>query len=786
MKPKTTIVLVALLVACVAYVVIVHTDLGHKESTPTDEQAEKLLFPDVGEPVELIVDRDDGSVLQFAKRNGQWWIVKPYQAEAEDWRVKDISRLIEDLPYVRSFDPQDRQQGLPDSQTGLDKPRWTVTLRDEKGRTYKVFVGKHVPLQRGAETYVRPAGQTLTYVARRDFHAELSRDPQDYRKSTVLRALTDRIVRVKIAGAENYEIEKFDKNRYRIVSPVAAPADRQKVRSFLDRFRYVHAIKFVDDDPKDLSTYGLDKPRLIATVWVEPEQTRKKPQSRPAASAPATAPLGAAASRPASAPASQPTSAPGETLEIHTIIFGNTVGQRVYAKLADKPSVFLLERNVMDNMQPKLMTLRDRRIARLKIDDVKRIDLDLPDGHAELIKRGSDWWMLKPFEGPAQKATVNTLLANVTVPKVERFLDDAVTLAAYGLDQPRAKIALHAERPGQSQTILIGSATPSGEMTFVKNADSPSVAIIRTSDAEKLLAPVARYWSTRLLDLPSQEKITQLIIERPGVTYALAREDDGAWRLSEPVESATDASHVNRLLEALRRLDAEQVVTLGKTVPDKYARDKRKLRVTIVTATPSTPSTQSESQPASGPSEPTHKTYVFNLVELDGLYYGWIENSQIAAVGRFKPQLYKTLTQELRDRTVLKLQPDRIEKIRRVAGEEVFELARRKDQWVYTQDPFVEIDPKKVEQFLKDLRRVEAVRFVSHDTSAAKRFGLDEPWFGLELTDADGKVMRIVVSNSGAGETTDRYATSSETQGIFLLSGETIGDMTRDLAYFAK
>ena len=61
--------------------------------------------------------------------------------------------------------------------------------------------------------------------------------------------------------------------KWRIVKPRALRADTDMVAEFLDKLEGAKAIEFVDDAPKSLAPYGLDKPSRV-TVWLGRDKDR--------------------------------------------------------------------------------------------------------------------------------------------------------------------------------------------------------------------------------------------------------------------------------------------------------------------------------------------------------------------------------------------------------------------------------------------------------------------------------------------------------------------------------
>ncbi len=82
------------------------------------------LKPESITKLKLVRGPDD--VIEFEKRDGRWWLVKPWQLPARDFRVQGILRLLK-------ADSQSRHDlaSLDLAKFGLDKPRASVTFNGE-------------------------------------------------------------------------------------------------------------------------------------------------------------------------------------------------------------------------------------------------------------------------------------------------------------------------------------------------------------------------------------------------------------------------------------------------------------------------------------------------------------------------------------------------------------------------------------------------------------------------------------------------------------------------------
>jgi hypothetical protein len=183
---------------------------------------------------------------------------------------------------------------------------------------------------------------------------------------------------------------------------------------------------------------------------------------------------------------------------------------------------------------------------------------------------------------------------------------------------------------------------------------------------------------------------------------------------------------------------------------------------------------------------------VANFTPIDLKTYVWYDTSpsEPTFVGESDNSLYKDLSLELRDTTIWKIDPETIEQVDLHTGDYSIQLQRRGEKWRSATDPFLKIDNQKVMDYLESIRETRVRKFVSHTplTDEDKvTFRLVEPWYTFKLTDTDGKEVEVTVSRSGGitEQTAGRYATSPGITGVFVISAEAAGKITRKIKDFA-
>jgi hypothetical protein len=280
MKPKTTIVLAALLLVCIVLALFTSDLFDGSDADGPDQAKDVDVFdPACGKPVKLTIE-GKGSTFVFEKTGDNWKILEPVAAGAQNWRVDEVADAVKGL--------KGRPVDEADETTSLAKPIWTITAVDDKKRTHKLLVGRPRPMQTD-QTYVRPVGSDKTFLVKVKFAEKLDRPLSDYRDDKVLDLKTDKMARIDVVGQISYELVKRD-GKWGVVRPVSAAADEDAVKKVLDVLGSLSASEFVTDTPGDLGPFGLTQPTLLATVEMESETPASIPATTQPASAPAPKP----------------------------------------------------------------------------------------------------------------------------------------------------------------------------------------------------------------------------------------------------------------------------------------------------------------------------------------------------------------------------------------------------------------------------------------------------------------------------------------------------------------
>lgn len=757
MKSKTMTTLLILFGLLLAFYLLKQSNLFKPVEQPAAGDKPLPFAGEFGIPKMLTITRSDGRNIRIELQGGDWQIVEPVKAQADQSKVADLVKMLLDLKYSRSFSPGGKG-GVPDNLSGLDDSAMTLTLTDAgKGeRTY--IVGRKMPMigSTMAETYVRPRGAKMTYVVPDDLNAQFDQGVLAFRDKRIVPAKLQDIAAVEIKGAEKCEIRKVAGQWQLVTGNFTADANDMAVYRYISSLADLRAEDFLSNLPAGAT---LEPPILTITLHT----------------AKAVEPAGD----------TQPATAPVVEKKEITLAFSQKLDDKVYVRLGNEPQIFVVQASTFDRLAPDMASLRDKSVLRLSNDDIVKVGMDMPSGRAELVKRDGRWFMAAPFEGLASQINVEEYVRKLRSLSAETWEDSqSVSLWQHGLDKPRAVITLDVAGSAEPKKLLIGSTSASGEMTFVKSAANSNIASVKSTDVQVLLKEPARFWSPEIFTLPAGQEIDNVKLARPEGAVELVRGKEDSWSVAGMTPGQFEEEPIKKILQALRLLDANVVVSLG-SVPPAY-----KTSPDLITAEFTTTDVAGSSTTAA--SAPAVRKYTLHIAKAgEANCLAWMEGAQPMVVGEFPASLYEAMAEDFRSRDVLAIDPQDIVKIKILGAGRVDELVKVGGDWQCEKDPNILIKNDAVEEFLQAFKAVRAERFFKPDYRPAglepiKQMVEKDPWFMIQLTDKGGKTTQITVGNAGVDKTVNKYVIISGIDPICLISTAQLTPMAKTVDNFKK
>ncbi len=521
MKPRTTLILLAVAIALAAFVF----SLDRFSQNTRDRRERAAHVVEINRTGVDGITIQNGDLLIKLKAQGDTWkMVAPWQDDAD---AEVIDQLLD---AIQNLHPEDviaelgkgdkRRQMLKDF--GLNKSKLRLKLE-----------GKQMPpeLEFGQDTavqgrgYLRLHDEDAVYVVANDLKTIVSKTPEDFRDHRMTPFLTTLISRAifQVSGGE-IELAK-EQDKWQLVRPIKARASNDAVVDILTKMNQAQILKFVSENKSNPGSFGLDSPADVLTLF----------------------------------------GAEGEKFEIE---IGSAVPlhpESVYARLPERNTVVEVSKgfSTLFNITPN--DLRDRKIGRLNSDLIDRITIENADQPRIVLAREENRWrLLSPANRAANAENVNRLVQEINDGEVTQFVSDTATdLTRYGLDQPRLKITFSSyssENTAESDagevvlsTLEFGNSE--NGVTYGRLKDEPYIFSITDQMYEDLPKTEYRFRSLDILDL-ERDELVSVTVAKPGQDpVELVRDTKGKWVLKNQGNRQNDAG-IQLFLTALTGLRA--------------------------------------------------------------------------------------------------------------------------------------------------------------------------------------------------------------------------------------
>ena len=278
----------------------------------------------------ISLTRSDGSII-LEKENGSWKLAVPIEAKADEAAVDGLASELSSTLLERSLEssPVDWKD------YGLENPNLKITVGLKDGRRLNLELGDKDFNQ--ASVFGRVPHLAKVLVLPASLYTTVDKELLDFRDKSVLDFDREQVREVRIrARRKTYRLQKEGED-WSIREPIQARADRAEIRSLLSDLEFARVEEFVERGAGRLKTYGLNEPSSRVDLFLGDSRARK------------------------------------------TLLVGKQVGAQFYAKDDSGEDVFRIKEDLVDKLELDLSKLRDRKMARFERDEVKRVEVKLPD-----------------------------------------------------------------------------------------------------------------------------------------------------------------------------------------------------------------------------------------------------------------------------------------------------------------------------------------------------------------------------------------------------------------------
>jgi hypothetical protein len=390
--------------------------------------------------------------------------------------------------------------------------------------------------------------------------------------------------------------------------------------------------------------------------------------------------------------------------------------------------------------EPKPEGEREK-VTVLAVDKAKAKEVSIATVGGEtirLVKEGAAWKVAAPFAAPADTAAVESLLTSLEKLEADEVVvEQAPSLAEYGLDKPGRTVSTLVEGAAAPLEVQFGAKSPDGSSVYARTASAPKVYLVPqwvegTFDKKP--------FDLRDRDLlhVKRDDVRSLEVVGPEGSYALARTDAGEWAFTKPMASRAGRWSVDGLLGTIENLRMEQVAAEAVADVKPFGLDRPARTVSLVLKDGSTRAIEigaGAPDPSATPA-PSPSTGEKAEKPKPTKYYARQQGTGLVAVvpATLADDLAKGMG-ELRAKRLLEVATYETEGLETVSGggKKVYAKSTSKDkdgfdktQWKRTAPDAKDLDTAKIEDALFKMGGVEVSEFVDEPQPLAA-YGLDAP-----------------------------------------------------------
>ena len=421
------------------------------------------------------------------------------------------------------------------------------------------------------------------------------------------------------SNGEPISLKRKTQHKWDIIRPFQALGDSNEVESFISKIKSLKKIRVVEEQPKDLSVYGLNPPYV--KIYFKFKNKSEE-----------------------------------------TLLVGNEtpLGGSLYFKRENHPSV-LMAASSLSHFEKSIYSFRDKTLLNFNTGSIEKIQVLRETNSLELKKTGEAWEILGDIHTRGDKDTIMNFLQSIQFSRVKEFINENPdSLEPYGLSAPKLKLILENDK---THVLSLGNLKE-GKGYFARVRDSKNIVLVDPRLFEILSKKNVEFLDKTLLEFEEKD-ILELVLQSENETIRIIQGDNKGWNIISPIKTDIDLSTINSLLFDLKEAKINEFIKISKGTDETFGLNIPRRSFSMKEKTSSTWTLQLGNQSTDGQQvfakragEPNVFSISKNIVD----------------------KLFRSL-HELRNKKLLKFSSDEVNKILIQTPGKLFELNKSRSQW---------------------------------------------------------------------------------------------------------
>ena len=455
-----------------------------------------------------------------------------------------------------------------------------------------------------------------------DLPAGQKEEAEKERSEKILPLEVEQVLEFSLTGTgDPIALKRKAPHSWKLIRPLSASGDSAEVETFLSEIENLKKTRVVEENPNDLSIYGLGAPLLKIHFKFE----NKKEE---------------------------------------TLLFGDEspMGGNLYIKRESHPAVMMAPAS-RSQFEKSVYNFRDKTLLNFSTGTIKHIQIISEKKNLELKKKGDVWEISGDVDAQGDKDAIMNFLQSIQFSRVREFVDENPdSLEPYGLNPPALKLILESEQ-GEIHTLYLGN--PKGEKGyFGKINDSKNIVLVDPKLFDALSQKAVEFLDKTLLAFEEKE-ILELSLRSKNETLRMVRGESNHWDILSPVKTNADLSTINSLLFDLKEARIAEFIKISLDIPKTFGLDAPRKSFSLKMKDGKTWTLQLGNETSDGQqvfANRSGESTVFSISK--------------EAVNK----LFRSL-HDLRNKKLLEFKNDEVNKILIKTSDKLFELRKKESEW---------------------------------------------------------------------------------------------------------
>ena len=354
--------------------------------------------------------------------------------------------------------------------------------------------------------------------------------------------------------------------------------------------------------------------------------------------------------------------------------------------------------------------------------DISEISLIYPDRTLSAVKKGDKQWTMTSPAGMEADSDEWQLLAS-NIPRIERedtVAQNAQDLAPYGLKEPAVKVSAKT-KDGKAVEIQFGSENPRKTFTYAKFPSSNDVFLTASNWEKTFTKTVSDLRNKKVLEFEPDDIDNVRVME--GTKELEVQKSGENWQLKKPIDTKADNGDISTFISSIRF--ARVASFPDPPVDAKTAGlDQPAIKITL----------------HDGKAKADRLLLIGKTAQADKYYARDGARDAVFIVDKEIPEKAKRPLFEWRDKSLVKLDRDKTDKIEIQHGSDMIAMQKSGSDWKLADNRKLQWD--KVAGMLNALD-FEKAKDIVDSPKPLPMYGLDKPRLQVVFRLGSNELVRI-------------------------------------------